>query len=86
MTVTIDSAGRIVVPKSVRDKLGLAAGTEMELEEQDGMMTLVPANRTSPLVKKNGRWVFTGKLPSGFDLTKFIEEEREAHIRESGGW
>ncbi len=32
MNVTIDGAGRIVVPKPVRDELGLAAGTQLEIE------------------------------------------------------
>lgn len=31
MRTTIDSAGRLVVPKAVRDDLGMTAGTELEL-------------------------------------------------------
>ncbi|MCP9489286.1 MAG: AbrB/MazE/SpoVT family DNA-binding domain-containing protein [Solirubrobacteraceae bacterium MAG38_C4-C5] len=44
MRTTIDAAGRIVVPKPVRDDLGLAAGTELELSVVDGHIEIdVPA-------------------------------------------
>lgn len=35
MRTVIDSAGRVVVPKSVRDDLGLTPGTELELRVVD---------------------------------------------------
>lgn len=42
MMVTIDRLGRIVVPKPVRDALGLRAGTKLELvQEADGFRLVV---------------------------------------------
>jgi AbrB family looped-hinge helix DNA binding protein len=42
MMVSIDRLGRIVVPKPLRDALGLVAGTQMELvEEPDGFRLVV---------------------------------------------
>jgi AbrB family looped-hinge helix DNA binding protein len=38
MKTTIDSAGRIVVPKRLRDELGLVAGQVLELEVTDGRL------------------------------------------------
>lgn len=44
MRTTIDAAGRVVVPKAVRDDLGLTAGTELELSVVDRRIELdVPA-------------------------------------------
>lgn len=44
MRITIDAAGRIVVPKPMRDDLGLAPGTELELSVVDGRIEVdVPA-------------------------------------------
>ena len=40
MQTTIDSAGRIVVPKAVRDLLGFRAGQKLELEVRDGHMEI----------------------------------------------
>jgi AbrB family looped-hinge helix DNA binding protein len=36
MKTTIDAAGRIVVPKSMRDELGLTGGQELEITARDG--------------------------------------------------
>ena len=34
MLVTIDRAGRIVVPKSLRERFNLVAGSELEIDEK----------------------------------------------------
>jgi len=38
MRATIDGAGRLVVPKALRDELGLAAGQQLELRAVDGRL------------------------------------------------
>lgn len=44
MRTTIDGAGRIVVPKALREELGLSAGQELELRAADGVLEVqVPA-------------------------------------------
>ncbi|MBI3686909.1 MAG: AbrB/MazE/SpoVT family DNA-binding domain-containing protein [Actinobacteria bacterium] len=43
MRTAIDSAGRIVVPKALRDALGLAPGQALEIVFRDGHLELVPA-------------------------------------------
>jgi AbrB family looped-hinge helix DNA binding protein len=45
MRTTIDTAGRIVVPKSLRDQLGFAPGTELELEAIDGHLEVMVPSR-----------------------------------------
>jgi AbrB family looped-hinge helix DNA binding protein len=47
MRATIDGAGRIVVPKPLREELGFAAGTELELEAVDGRLEVVVPSRVS---------------------------------------
>jgi AbrB family looped-hinge helix DNA binding protein len=46
MRTTIDGAGRLVVPKPLRDELGLAPGTEVEIEATDGRLEVVVPSRT----------------------------------------
>jgi AbrB family looped-hinge helix DNA binding protein len=81
MTLTIDSAGRVVIPKPVRDKLGLHAGSVLEMLETPEGVTLRPADQESFLVKKGSFLVYTGEVPAGFDVVKAVEEEREARDR-----
>ena len=40
MRTTIDSAGRIVVPKALRDALGVGAGQALEVQLHDGRLEI----------------------------------------------
>jgi AbrB family looped-hinge helix DNA binding protein len=42
MRTTIDVAGRIVVPKALREELGLTSGQELEVSARDGRLELEP--------------------------------------------
>jgi AbrB family looped-hinge helix DNA binding protein len=45
MRVTIDAAGRLVVPKPLRDQLGFTPGTELELSAVDGRLEVSVPSR-----------------------------------------
>lgn len=45
MRVTIDSAGRLVIPKGLRDELGFTAGLELEIESVDGRLEIAVPSR-----------------------------------------
>lgn len=57
METTIDAAGRIVVPKALRDALGLAPGTTLDISSYGAGLTIVPRSRTAHLVQEAGRLV-----------------------------
>ncbi|MGB6941304.1 MAG: AbrB/MazE/SpoVT family DNA-binding domain-containing protein [Bryobacteraceae bacterium] len=48
MTSTIDSAGRVVIPKAIRDAAGLKPGSPLQIEFRDGRVEI---ERTSPKVR-----------------------------------
>ena len=75
--LTLDKAGRIVLPKSVRDDLRLEAGDTLELETSDDRITLRPVQANGQLVKEHGVWVFQSDEP----LTDEIVEETARKIR-----
>lgn len=50
MRTAIDAAGRVVIPKSLREALGLAAGQPLDVVAREGRLELVPAPTPMRLV------------------------------------
>ena len=61
MKATVDSVGRVVVPKALRDALGLQPGSEVEISRYGAGLQLVPAGRTAQVVLEGGVAVATGQ-------------------------
>jgi AbrB family looped-hinge helix DNA binding protein len=57
---SIDSVGRVVVPKPLRDALGLTPGTSVDISRYGAGLQIVPAGRTARLVEESGALVATG--------------------------
>ena len=45
MRTTIDAAGRLVVPKRLREELGFTPGVELELDAVDGRLEVAVPSR-----------------------------------------
>ncbi len=56
--VTLDRAGRVVLPKPLRDELCLSPGDSLEVTVKGDELTLRPRRSTTPLQKERGVWVF----------------------------
>jgi len=76
-TLTIDKAGRIVLPKPLREELQLAAGDSLEVNTKGEEITLRPIRGNSPLKKKHGVWVFQ----AGQELTEEAVNKTVREIR-----
>lgn len=80
MRTTIDSAGRLVVPKALRDELGLSAGSSVEITLVDGKLEIEPAATEMRLVKRGKGLVATTNEPlpvlSAEDVRAVIESLR----------
>jgi AbrB family looped-hinge helix DNA binding protein len=59
MRTTIDKAGRIVVPKAMRDELGFTRGTEVEISLVDGHVEIEPVTSHIRMQRRKGRLVAT---------------------------
>ncbi len=87
MTTTIDKAGRIVLPKSVRDRLNLRDGTVLEIEVGEDEVRLHAVAQRPALIEKQGVLVHHGSETVSLDVADFINREREVHalrVAESG--
>lgn len=61
MKTTIDSAGRIVIPKQYRDAVGLTPGSEVDVSIYGAGIQLIPGGRTATLVEEDGYLVIDGE-------------------------
>ncbi|MGA8027101.1 MAG: AbrB/MazE/SpoVT family DNA-binding domain-containing protein [Bryobacteraceae bacterium] len=61
--LVIDKAGRIVIPKPLREELHLEPGDTLEMESAGEQITLRPVRGTGPLIKEHGVWVFHSGQP-----------------------
>lgn len=81
--VTLDRAGRVVLPKTLRDELHLSPGDTLDLTVQGDEVTLRPRRSSTPLQKKQGIWVFSTGKPMVADETdealRNIRAQRDRH-------
>jgi AbrB family looped-hinge helix DNA binding protein len=76
MRTTIDKAGRVVIPKPIREALGLAAGTEVDIQiDGVGIRIDGPEVEEAELVEVDGFLV----APGGEGMT--VEDDRRARMR-----
>jgi AbrB family looped-hinge helix DNA binding protein len=71
MITTMDAAGRVVLPKALRNKARLQPGAPLDVRVVDGRIEIEPAAAVVTVEKRQGFWVAT---PSGTDATLTLEQ------------
>lgn len=84
MKTTIDAAGRMVIPKRLRDEAGLVPGMELEVRCRDGRIFVEPAEPSVRLVERDGFLVAVadGPIPP---VTDEIVDQTIRELREERG-
>jgi AbrB family looped-hinge helix DNA binding protein len=81
IATTIDSAGRIVIPKAIRERAGLYAGARVEVSVDDEGIRIA-AQVSPPLLERRGRLlVVVGPVGASIDDTT-VEAVREEIAQE----
>lgn len=62
-TITVDKAGRMVLPKKVRDELRLQPGDTLDLISDGGQVVLRPSRGAGRMRRVRGGWVYSGSGP-----------------------
>jgi len=82
-TVSMDKAGRIVIPKPIRDQLATGESTSFTLDLVLGRIELTPdrpaESRESRLVEKDGVWIVK-KSGQPFNAAEAVHQDREDRI------
>ena len=68
MEAIIDQAGRVVLPKPIRDALGLLPGTRVDITPYGAGAQILPAGRTARLVEEDGVLVAVSETPVDDDV------------------
>ena len=85
-TTTMDKAGRVVLPKQIRDELQLGPGDSLELETSEDRIILRPARGGGRIYKEHGMWVFDSGEPLTVEtVNKTLRGVREERDRRNLG-
>jgi AbrB family looped-hinge helix DNA binding protein len=81
-TLTLDEAGRVVLPQELRDALHLGAGDVLALEGEGEQIILRPLHTQGNMVQEDGVWVYRVGSP----LAASVTDETLDRVRRKGEW
>ena len=80
MRITIDKAGRVVIPNQLRRQIGLVAGAQLEATVEDGRLVIEPVANEVAVVEEDGLLVAvsgsTEAQLTDSDVLQAIDEQR----------
>lgn len=79
MVTTLDKFGRVIIPKKLREHLGIRLGTTLNISEDGTRIIIEPVQEKEPVIEKNGILVFTGKLDR--KAGDIIQEDRKLRMK-----
>ncbi len=79
METVLDRFGRVLIPKKLREELGLQPGAVLRIEESGQKIFLQPVKEEPHLVNKGGVLVYSG-APQG-DLSRAVDKHREERLK-----
>jgi AbrB family looped-hinge helix DNA binding protein len=83
MKTTIDKAGRLVIPKTLRERTGMKAGTELEVRLNDQGTLEISVPPQGEVVYENGLAFWkTGRKITAEEIDQAIEQAREERLDE----
>jgi AbrB family looped-hinge helix DNA binding protein len=82
MKLRLDKSGRVVLPKPLRQRLGLRAGVTFEATEAAEGVLLRPITQRPSLVQRNGFLVHTGQATGTLDWQQLFNDLERERLRD----
>ena len=80
-TVTIDKAGRMVLPQGVRKQFGLRTGSALNLHITSASIVLYPVETKAALTQEHGLYIHEGKPDATIlDAVEAARDERNRAV------
>ena len=72
MKTVVSEKGQITIPKAVRDKLGIVAGTVLEVDSAEGKLVAVKKEPVDAILKWRGK----GRIPGSNTVDEYLHRIR----------
>ncbi|MEE9306027.1 MAG: AbrB/MazE/SpoVT family DNA-binding domain-containing protein [Spirochaetia bacterium] len=72
MKTVVSEKGQITIPKAVRDKLGIVAGTVLEVDSIEGKLVAVKKEPADAILKWRGK----GRIPGSKTVDEYLQRIR----------
>ena len=79
-TITIDRAGRVVIPKEIRDQAGIEPGMPLTVSCREGRIEIEPSRRPVRIVKR-GRLQVAVSVDEAEPLTRETVRRTQDRLR-----
>ena len=79
MLATLDKFGRVLIPKKVREHLGINTETSINIVDEGTRIIIEPISKQEPLVEKNGLLIYTGKIQG--DIESVVKNNRSQRMQ-----
>ena len=81
-TISMDKVGRLVLPKSIREAIGIEGCMVLNVEVVDNAALITaPAQSGGVTACKRGRLVYAGPLPKNWDSGEAVTAMRQRRTR-----
>jgi len=82
METTLDRFGRVVIPKRLREDLGLQPGAVLQIKQDDRKIFMELVQEEPRMVVKKGVLVFQGTATG--DIERAIKDHRKKRLSKAG--
>ena len=82
-TITVGKSGRLVIPKTMRDRLHIREGSRLRVDVVEEKLELTREDDEVKIERRNGLPVITGW--KGFDAAKAVNAMREEYMDRLAG-
>ena len=81
-SIIVDEVGRLVLPKEIREAIGVFGRTSVQIEVVDNTARIsTPDTTPAPLKRKGKRLVYGGALPKDWNSGEAVLNIREQRLR-----
>jgi len=80
-TIIVDEVGRAVLPKEIREAIGVSGRTVLQAEVVNGAVQISPTEAAGPIEERGKRRVFPGKLPADWDSGEAVLKLRARRVQ-----